>query len=75
MFNLDEFGSSDWSDDTSCGISKCEKRFRDCLPVAAGESLLYYMVTSPSSLTLQKHLTTHGVHFGRDFTLKFNQKH
>jgi hypothetical protein len=40
----------------------------------AGESLLPYIVTSQNSSTVQKHLKTHGVHFGKDFTLEFNQK-
>jgi hypothetical protein len=42
---------------------------------AAGESLLHAIVTSQNSPTVQEHFTKPGVRFGRDFALKFNQKH
>jgi hypothetical protein len=42
--------------------------------MAAGESLLHYIITSQNSTTIQEHLTKQYVRFGRDFALKFNQK-
>jgi hypothetical protein len=41
---------------------------------AAGESLLPYIVTPQNSSTVQEHLKKQGIRFGRDFTLKFDQK-
>jgi hypothetical protein len=40
---------------------------------AAGESLFHYIVTSENCPTIQEHLKTQGVLFGRDLALKFKQ--
>jgi hypothetical protein len=87
--NLDETGISDWEDrqmkkavDAAMlgqtihhGVARNVRRISviACLS-SAGESLLHYIVTSQNSSTVQDHLKTHGVHFDRDFALKFNQK-
>jgi hypothetical protein len=42
--------------------------------MAAGESLLHYIVTSQNSSTIQEYLKKQCVRFGSDFDLKFNQK-
>jgi hypothetical protein len=90
VFNLDEVGISDWEDRKAkkvivaaallgqtihYGVSRNVKHISviACLS-AAGESLFHYIVTSHNSSTVQGHLKKHAVRFGRDFTLKFNQK-
>jgi hypothetical protein len=57
------------------GVSRNAKHISviACLS-AAEESLLHYKVTSQNSPTVQEHLNTQGVPFGRDFALKFNQR-
>jgi hypothetical protein len=90
VFNLAEVGISDWEDHKTKktpslramldqtihhGVSRNVKHISliACLS-GAGESLLHYVITSQNFPTVQEHLKTPGVRFGRDFASKFNQK-
>jgi hypothetical protein len=89
IFNFDQVGISDWQDrkpkkvvpaamfdqTIDHGVSRNLKSVSViACALAAGQSLLLYIVTSLNSSLVQGQLKMHDVCFGRDLTLKFHQK-
>jgi hypothetical protein len=74
--NLDEIGILDWEHRKIKKVIVPAAKFGQMIAcvLAAGASLLPYIVTSPNSSTVQEHLKKQSGSFRQDFTLQFNQR-